>query len=308
MKINGTTVEPGENKLIRIEMEELPTHTMIHMPVWVFRSKVEGPVLLITAGLHGDETNGTEIIRRMVQARSIQPEVGTVIALPVVNIYGFLHRTRALPDGKDMNRSFPGSRRGSLARRLAYTLMNEVLIHADYTLDFHTGGENRTNYPQVRCEIAHPQLLEMAQAFGAPFIVNSPLIDQSFRKEAWKKKKTVIVYEGGESLRLDEQAILAGIAGTDRLMQHLGLLPGEPEPTESIVILKRSWVRARTAGMFRSLVAPGEKIFKGQILGTLSDPFGEREENIKATQEGYVIGLNNDSVIHAGNALYHIGW
>ena len=308
MIINGTEILPGERKLIRIEMEELPTHTVIEMPVWVFRAKKEGPCLLITAGMHGDETNGTEIIRRMVRAQSIVPEAGTVIAVPVVNIYGFIHRTRSLPDGRDLNRSFPGSKKGSLARRLAYTLISEILPHADLGLDLHTGGANRTNYPQVRCDLRKPYLLELAEAFGAPFIVHSNPIANSFRKVAGDQNKPVLVYEAGESMRLDEQAIEEGQKGISRLLHHLNLRSEGPPAEISIQLDTRRWVRAPISGMFRSLVKSGEKVKKGQPLGSISDPFGEREEWILSKEDAYVIGRNNDSVIHAGGALFHLGW
>lgn len=308
MNINGTEILPGEHKQIQIEIEKLPTHTVIDMPVWVFRSDRPGPTLLITAALHGDETNGTEILRRMIVEKTIVPDVGTVIALPVVNVYGFIHRTRALPDGKDMNRSFPGSKKGSLARRLAHVLMNQILPHADIGLDLHTGGANRTNFPQIRLAPDSPELMEMAVAFGAPFIVESGLIDASFRKEASKKGKPVLVYEAGESMRFDEQAIAEGQAGIGRLMHHLGMRWEAAASEGSILLQGRTWLRAPTAGLFRAMVKAGDKVEKKQVLGTVSDPYGELDKTIRATRDAYIIGHNNDSVVHAGSALFHLGW
>ncbi|MEM7038918.1 MAG: succinylglutamate desuccinylase/aspartoacylase family protein, partial [Bacteroidota bacterium] len=196
-ELHGIEVAPGEMAEIVLPINRLPTHTQIDLPAYVFHGKAPGPVLLLTASIHGDEVNGTETLRRMIWEDLLRPDAGTVIAMPIVNVYGFLHKSRALPDGKDMNRSFPGSKTGSLARRLAHTLIDKVVQYADYGVDLHTGGAARTNYPQVRCNFEREEAVKMGKAFGAPFLLHSGEIRGSFRKAAVELGKTMIVYEGG---------------------------------------------------------------------------------------------------------------
>ena len=228
--------------------------------------------------------------------------------MPIVNLYGFLNYSREVPDGKDINRSFPGNRSGSLASRVAYHLMKEVIPYIDYGIDFHTGGASRTNYPQIRCVMANQKNEELARAFHAPFTIDSPFRPKSLRQTAFKRGKNIIVYEGGESLRFDTHAIEAGLAGALRLMKHLKMIDWAPEPTEeNRIIWSSSWVRARTAGLFQASVRSGQMVEKNQWLGTITDPFGEFKEQIKAPTTGFVVGLNNTPVVNAGDALMHLG-
>lgn len=305
--INGIRIEAGEQKEVSFRIARLPTHTTIDLPIYINRGMEDGPVLLITAGLHGDELNGIEIARRLLANNMALPERGTTIVMPVVNIYGFLQNTRALPDGKDLNRSFPGNKTGSLARRVAYTLLNEILPQVDYGLDFHTGGASRSNYPQVRAVLSDSINEELSKAFAPPIIVNSKFIDKSYRKAAHRKGKHVIVYEAGESMRFDEFAIQEGINGALRLMKHLNMISKAPDPHESVIIRSTRWVRSRYAGIFHSEVTLGVKVKKRQILGRITDPFGETEYLVRSTMDGHVIGLNYMPVMNAGDALMHIG-
>lgn len=307
IRLNGSEVRCGENQSINIEIARLPTHTDINLPIQIFRGEEDGPVLLLTAGLHGDEVNGIETLRKLIENEKIIPKRGTTIVIPVVNIFGFIHFSRALPDGKDLNRSFPGSREGSLARRIAYVLTNHILPLIDYGIDFHTGGASRTNYPQVRCVFADPVSLELARAFQPPYLLNSPLIDKSFRKAASRLGKPVIIYEGGESLRFDNQAIKEGMRGCLRVMNHLGMADQPVRDQQTRVLGKSSWIRAKSAGVFRSFVEAGEEIHPGKLLGSITDPFGESKVPVKARRHGFIIGLNNLPVVNWGEALYHVG-
>ena len=307
LTINGIDVLPGTNVDIALKIARLPTHTEIELPVTVLRGPEEGPVLLLTSSLHGDEVNGTEALRRMIRNNSLKPEKGTVIVMPVVNVYGFLLQTRALPDGKDLNRSFPGTQGGSLARRLAYIILNEVVKHVDFGIDLHTGGARRTNYPQIRCDFGREAALELANAFGAPFLLNSKEIPGSFRRSASKLGKTMIVFEGGESQRFDETAIDEAMDGIHRVMAHLDMLEARIAPRRSIVLKSSSWMRAKISGMFVPFVAVGDKVVNGQVLAHLGDPFGETVLDVKAPYGGYIVGLNNQPVISAGDAVLHIG-
>ncbi|MCJ8167265.1 succinylglutamate desuccinylase/aspartoacylase family protein [Pontibacter sp. E15-1] len=307
--INGRSIDRGEKVLTKLAISKLPSGTVIEIPIYVFRSVHDGPVVLLMAGMHGDEVNGTEIIRRMLSKKMLYPLKGTIIAVPVLNIYGFLNFSREVPDGKDVNRSFPGHRDGSLASRVAHRFMKEVIPYIDYGLDFHTGGSSRANYPQIRCVLADYQNEEMAKAFGAPFIMNSPYRQGSLRKEAAKLGKSILVYETGEALRFDEKGINVGIEGTCRVLHFLGMLPTHTPPHEqSIVCLKDSWIRARNAGLWRSHVRLGEFIKKNQNIGSITDPYGEMEVQLTAHVGGYVVGLNNMPVINQGDALLHLAF
>lgn len=306
--IAGQEVRPGEFKEIDINIARLPSHTQIDTPIYVSRGHEDGPVLALTAGMHGDEINGMEIVRRILDGGLHHPKRGTVVCMPIVNIYGFLNYSREVPDGKDINRSFPGSKNGSLASRVAYHLMKEVIPFIDYGIDFHTGGAMRTNYPQVRTRMRDEKNLQLAHAFCAPFTIDAPFRPNSLRKEAARYDKNIIVYEGGESLRFDQHAIEEGIAGTLRLMRHLNMIDWAPDPKEqNREIWNTSWVRAKYAGLFQSNVLCGQLIHKGEWIGTLTDPFGEFKEQIISPETSYVIGLNNIPVVNAGDALMHLG-
>lgn len=307
--INKHKIEPGQQKEIQLNIARLPTYTNIDLPVHVFRAEKEGPVLLLTGGLHGDEINGIEIIRRMIFQKMLMPEKGSVIAIPLVNVYGFIQNVRGMPDGKDINRSFPGIKGGSLARLLAYTLMNEIIPKIDYGIDFHTGGAARANYPQIRCTVENDNVAELAEAFAPPFIINSTLIEKSFRKAANKKGKHILVYETGESTRFDEFGIQQAIEGTTRLMKHLGMKKEAPQADHSTETFeKTTWVRAKYAGLFRSKIELGDKVSKRQVLGHITDPYGNERFKSVCPQDGRVIGLNFAPVVHKGDALLHLAY
>jgi len=306
--IADQSIRPGEFKEININIARLPSRTQIDTPIYIYRAPEEGPVLALTAGMHGDEINGMEIVRRIIDLGYNKVKKGTVLCMPVINVYGFLNYSREVPDGKDINRSFPGSKTGSLAARVAYHMTHDIIPFIDYGVDFHTGGAMRTNYPQVRCVMQEEKNAELAAAFNAPFTIDSPFRPHSLRQTAAKKGKNIIVYEGGESVRFDQFAIEEGVNGTLRLMKHLGMIDSAPEQkAENKIIWNSSWARARTAGLFQNAVQCGELIQKNQIVGTLTDPFGEFKEQIKSPSTGYVVGLNNNPVVNAGDALLHIG-
>jgi hypothetical protein len=301
-------IRPGEFKEININIARLPSRTQIDTPIYVYRSLEDGPVLSLTAGMHGDEINGMEIVRRIIDNGFHRVKRGTILCMPVINVYGFLNYSREVPDGKDINRSFPGSKVGSLASRVAYHMTHDIIPAIDYGIDFHTGGAQRTNYPQVRCVMQDPINVELANAFHAPFTIDAPFRPHSLRQTASKKGKHIIVYEGGESIRFDQQAIEEGIEGTLRLMKHLNMIDVAPAPkVENKIIWNSAWCRARTAGLFQTTIKCGDLIEKNQTVGTLTDPFGEFKELVKSPSKGYVVGLNNNPVVNAGDALLHIG-
>lgn len=305
--INGKQIELGQKAKLDLRIAKLPTHTTIDLPVYIYRGEADGPVLLITAGLHGDELNGVEIIRRLIVSREVIPSVGTILLIPIVNIYGFLNNSRLMPDGRDLNRSFPGTKDGSLAGRIAYTLMNVVMPHVNYGIDFHTGGVN-TNYPQIRCTFDIPRNIELARAFSPPFIINSRLREGSFRREAQLVGKTILVYEGGESLRFDELVIREGIEGVKRLMSYLGMKNSVfINSRDSIAFKDTTWVRANYAGLYRPLINYGDKVSKRQTIATITDPYGEIEYKLRSRYKGYVLGVKTLPIVNRGDALIHIG-
>lgn len=307
IKINGEKVEPGEDRFIYLDIARLPTYTNITLPVRILRSDKPGPVLLLSGGLHGDEINGIEIVRRLLVRDLIRPKRGTVIAVPLMNVYGFIQNVRGVPDGKDINRSFPGSTQGSLAKLVAYTIMKEIIPLIDYGIDFHTGGGSRTNYPQIRCTFDEKINRELAAAFSPPVILHSPFISKSFRKAVHQHNKTILVYETGETLRLDEHGISEAINGTLRLMKYLDMISSAPHSAaQPQIFAKSSWVRASYAGLFLSKVKIGDMVKKNQVLGYISDPYGSEKFTVKSRLKGKVIGLSMNPVVHKGDALLHI--
>jgi predicted deacylase len=308
LTIGDDAILPGESKEININIARLPSHTQIDTPIYVYRSREPGPTLALMAGMHGDEINGMEIVRRILELGHNRVKRGSVLCMPVINVYGFLNYSREVPDGKDINRSFPGTKGGSLAARVAWHVTHDIIPNIDVGIDFHTGGAMRTNFPQVRCVMREEENVELANAFHAPFTLDAPFRPHSLRLTAAKKGKHIIVYEGGESMRMDQDAIEEGVNGTLRLMKHLNMIDNAPAPRfTNKVIWSSTWVRARNAGLFQPAIACGDLIEKEQTVGNLTDPFGEFKEKIKAPATGYVIGLNNNPVVNAGDALVHIG-
>lgn len=309
IQINGTKIRPGQAVNIEIPIAKLPTHTLIDLPIFIRSSKEPGPVVLVSGGVHGDEINGIVTAKRVLEELDHGLELlkGTVIIMPLVNIYGFLSNSRTFPDGRDLNRSFPGSKKGSLAGRIAYIINEEIIPNIDYGIDFHTGGRMLTNQPQIRVDFADKKAVELANAFGTHFTVNSKMIDKSFRKAAFKAKKHILVFEGGESMRIDELSTDEGVAGTKRLLHYLGMISESSDKKETVILKQSDWVRARASGIFNSSVKLGDQVKKGQILARISDPYGQIKIPVKAPWNGYVIGINNLPVINVGEALIHLG-
>jgi len=306
--INGMDIKPGDTAQLSLNWYQLPTKTVIEIPVYVFRSVNPGPTLLILAGMHGDEINGIEIVRRLITREDVKkPICGSIIAIPVINIISFLSGTRDLPDGRDLNRCFPGSKAGSLGSRIAYDLMNEVIPQIDFGIDFHTGGAKINNYPQLRCVFNNKINLDLGKKFSPPLILNSPFRDNTLRKEAAKKGKPILVFEGGESSRFDYLSINEGVNGCLRLMKHLEMITLDLPVNPTVTLNKSIWIRARSSGLFHTSKTNGSHILKGEVIGMICDPYGEHEEKLLAPYDGYIVGINNQPVVNQGDALMHIG-
>ncbi len=310
MNINGTEILQGKHATVKIKVGSLPSGTSINLFAHVYRSKNPGPTMLVLGGVHGDEVNGVEIVRRAVKVGYFDHlKHGNVIAVPLLNIYGFINFSRDLPDGKDVNRSFPGTSRGSLASKVAYTLTKHILPLVDFGLDFHTGGKSIHNYPQIRVSKNDKDAYMLAELFGAPFIVKSNLINKSLRKECSKRGIPMLVYEGGESLRLDSFAIQEGLNGIQRVMSSLGMVEKQQlAPKDPVILEKNKWLRAGQSGILISYKKAGDYVKKGEVLGHLTDPYGVHESKVKSPYSGYIYGHNNMPVVHKGDAIYHIGF
>lgn len=309
--IDGVTVHPGEQKTIDLKVGKLYTHSELIMPVQVWCGRQDGPVLFISAAIHGDELNGVEIIRRLLKVKALQRLKGTLITVPIVNLHGFINHSRYLPDRRDLNRSFPGSSSGSIAGRLASIFMNEIVKKSTHGIDLHTGAINRSNLPQIRANLDDENTRKMAEAFAAPLMLNSNLRDGSLRAAAVKKGIPILLYEAGEALRFDEVSIRAGVRGIINVMRFLNMLPKSRRKTDrkSQPVLARSsfWVRAPHSGIFRSLVWDGERVHANKsLIGVISDPFGETEVEVYSPNSGIVIGQMKMPLVNEGEALFHI--
>ncbi len=309
LEIGGQTVRPGQRQLLDLPVADLYTHAQMTMPVHAICGRYAGPTVFLTGAVHGDELNGVEIIRRLLTLKTLNRLKGNLLAVPVVNVHGFVHRSRYLPDRRDLNRSFPGQRRGSVTSRLASIVSEEILKRADYGIDLHTGAIHRTNLPQIRCDADNPEVLRLAQAFGVPVVIHSRLRDGSMREYAAEQDVPVLLYEAGEALRFDEISIRAGLRGIRRVLAELGMLRrprSKTQPVEPVVSRHTSWVRAPISGMVRLRVRSGDTVRTGQRLASVSDPFGEVQEDVNCPAGGIVIGHSTLPLAHEGDALLHI--
>ncbi|MEA9415171.1 succinylglutamate desuccinylase/aspartoacylase family protein [Flavobacterium sp. PL02] len=308
--IFGESILPGESKTVNVEIARLHTTTKLNIPVIVRRSKIEGPVVLFSAGIHGDEINGVEIVRQIISKRINRPQKGTIICIPVINMYGFVNKAREFPDGRDLNRVFPGSKKGSLASRFAYHIVTDVLPIVDYAVDFHAGGASRFNAPQIRLSENNHDLKVLADVFSAPFTLYSKNISGSFRSISEKLKVKMLLFEGGKSLDINHEIANIGIDGVKRLLAYLGMLdsnhivatPEEP----SIYIEKSVWLRAKCSGLLHDYNTIGKFVKKGTILAIITDPFGKFERKVKAPHDGYIINANHSPIVYEGDAIYHM--
>lgn len=307
--IFNETILPGKSKTINMQIGKLHTMTDLHIPIIVERSKKEGPVVLFTAGLHGDEINGTEIVRELIVKKINKPKRGTIICIPVINIFGFVNQTREFPDGRDLNRIFPGSKTGSLASQFAYYILKEIIPHIDYAIDFHAGGAQRFNAPQIRIVPNNAELKTLSDVFGAPFTLYSNNISGSFRSSCDKMNVKMLLFEGGKSVDINNGVTKEAVEGTKRFLTHFDMLKNKHEiskPHQTIYIEKSDWIRANFSGMFHGLKQIGSYVTKGELLATISDPFGKVSHKLKAPHAGYLINVNDAPIVYQGDAVFHI--
>jgi len=308
-KLAGHEVMPGQRLQFDLPAAQLFTHTPLDMPVEVFHGKHAGPVLLVCGAIHGNELNGVEIIRRLRTVSALKRLRGTLVLVPVVNLHGFINKSRYLPDRRDLNRCFPGNESGSLGSRLAYLFFNEVVRKCTHVIDLHTAAIHRDNLPQIRADLTNPDVREMALGFRIPVIVNAGLIENSLRAAAGEIGISVITYEAGEALRLTEREIVAGVRGVMDTMRGLGMLSARrsnARHTQPNIARATRWFRAPNDGVFRPLVKLGDRVSRGGVLGMVASPFSSDEIAVASSVEGIVIGINKLPLVNAGEALYHV--
>lgn len=315
--IGGQAVAVGTRQLVDLPVSKLSNHTPVTLPVHVLHGPRPGPTVFISAAIHGDELNGVEIIRRVLKTLQPSQIAGTLLAIPVVNAYGFIGRSRYLPDRRDLNRSFPGSATGSLASRLAYIFLNEVVRRCQIGVDLHTAAVHRVNLPQIRTgTIGRPRTRALAEAFGAQVVIESPARAGSLRRAARDAGVDVLVYEGGEGLRFDEFAITAGVDGIARLMLHVGMLEMaegvEPPPKDTsrapVFANASKWIRAPDGGVFRTSKRIGHSVGENEIIGTVANPYEDVEIPVRSPKRGIIVGGTTLPIVNMGDALFHIAW
>lgn len=309
--IAGHRIAAGSKFSFELSVPDLYVHSNLSLPIHVVHGRKDGPVLFLSAAVHGDEIIGVEIIRRILASKQLSTMRGTLIAVPVVNIFGFLNQTRYLPDRRDLNRSFPGSEKGSIAGRLANLFLTQIVSHCTHGIDLHTAAIHRENLPQIRADTKDPEVLAIARAFGQPVIVNSGLIEGSLRASAAAQGVKMVVYEASEALRFDETAIRGGVIGIIRVMRSLGMLRSPRAMVgkalkEPVVATQSRWVRAPQSGIHRSITRLGAAVQSGDILGYIASPLGENEVRVLATVDGILIGRSTNPLVTEGEALFHV--
>lgn len=314
MKILGENIKRGKDTFIKLKVASLYTQTEIEIPVMVERSKLDGPTLLILGGIHGDEINGIEIVRRLIFDKHAKPHRGTIICIPIVNVMAFLNLERKFADGRDLNRSFPGNKNGSLAAQVANKISEEIIPQVEYVVDLHTGGEHKFNFPQIRYDSEHSENFVLARKFNAPFtFLQNKAPTGSIRKVLNSRQIPVIVFEGGKSREIDEDVVKIGVKGVLNVMDHLGIRQRTKETkehekeTKTTFISDSRWIRAKHSGMFQPIVKNGTQVQNNQLLGYINGPFAQFQKKVKATIAGHIICLNQTPVVYKGDALFHIG-
>lgn len=313
LTIGGVEIRPGERVQIELPVAKLYTDTDISMPIQVIRAKKSGPTVFVSAAVHGDEINGIEIIRRLINLKSLKVTSGTLILVPMVNIYGVLNQSRYMPDRRDLNRTFPGSPKGSLAGRVADKFLTEIVSHCDYGIDLHTGAIHRSNFPQIRADLSDQETRELAESFGVPVLLNANLRDGSLRQSAVESGTRILLYEAGEALRFDELSIRAGLKGTMNVLTHLGMVKKRTKSRQKKVSMpfianNSAWSRATCSGIVHNLKNLGDQVQKNDVLAEIGSPFGEIMGTVTANRSGIIIGKQNIPLVQEGDAMFHVAY
>ncbi len=302
-------IAPGARATIDLPVSVLSDHTPVSLSVHVVHGRRPGPTMFVSAAVHGDEVIGVEIVRRLLRAPNLDGMRGTLLAIPIVNSFGFLSHSRYLPDRRDLNRSFPGSPQGSLAARLAHLFLNEIVARSNVGIDLHSAAIHRANLPQIRVTPDRPGPMALAEVFGAPLIVTSKIRDGSLRQAAGERDVDMLLYEAGEGLRFDEYAVRTGVSGILRVMRHLDMISAKGVARPKRIPIRSTssfWLRAPAGGLLRTFKTIGEEVDDGALLGVISDPFGETETEVVLEGRGLLIGRTNLPIVNEGDALFHV--
>lgn len=310
MVIAGHSIRPGQTVQLELPVAKLYTDTDICIPVHIIRGRKDGPTVFVSAAVHGDELNGIEIIRRLIQLKSLKVSHGTLILVPMVNVYGVLNQSRYMPDRRDLNRSFPGSDKGSLAARVADIFLDQIVRHCDYGVDLHTGAIHRSNLPQIRADLEDEKTLNLAREFGVPVLLNANIRDGSLRQAAVEAGCRILLYEAGQALRFDELSIRAGVRGVTNVLSHLGMVRRKRrrEKVTPYIANNSTWSRASASGIVRDRKKLGDWVEKGEALAEIGDPFGRVIGMVNASRAGIVIGKQNIPLVQEGDAMFHVAW
>lgn len=307
-EISGIPVEPGETREIYLKVSESYLSGSIQIPITVIRGKSPGPTAYVTAAIHGDELNGVDIVRRLIFDVDHHKLMGTLIAIPVVNIPGFLAESRYLPYHRDLNRFFPGSRRGNNAERFSWKLMEEVISKCDFGIDLHTASEGRLNLPHVRGDMSHPKVRSLARAFGAPVLIDQPGVLGSLRRSATDRGIPTILFEAGETHKFSARISRVGLRGVLNVLSSMGMWAsqGDVKPPFQVIVKNSEWIRAMKGGILELHVKPGDLVYKDDVIGTILNPFGKTVTQIKASTTGIVIGITTAPLAVPGTGVAHI--
>ena len=310
MVIAGQSIRPGQTLQLELPVAKLYTDTDVCIPVHIIRGRKDGPTVFVSAAVHGDELNGIEIVRRLIQQKSLKISYGTLILVPMVNVYGVLSQSRYMPDRRDLNRSFPGSDKGSLAARVADIFLDEIVRHCDYGIDLHTGAIHRSNLPQIRADLGDESTLALAREFGVPVLLNANIRDGSLRQAAVEAGCRILLYEAGQALRFDELSIRAGVRGVTNVLSHLGMVRRRRrrEKVKPYIANNSTWSRASASGIVRDRKKLGDWVEKGEALAEIGDPFGRVIGTVNASRAGIVIGKQNIPLVQEGDAMFHVAW
>lgn len=307
LNIGVQVIGPGEAKDVRLEISETYTGDKICIPIRVIRAKKRGPAILVTAAIHGDEINGTGIIHDFLFGDEIVLKKGTLILVPVVNVFGFESHDRYLPDRRDLNRSFPGSVNGSLASRIADKLMTELVDKCDYAIDLHTAAAQRTNYPNVRADLSNPETKRLAIAFGCSLVLDGKGPEGSFRREATRRGCPTIILEAGEPYKIEPSLLQIGLRGIKNVLTSFGMIDSKIEkPPFQALVRKTAWVRATVAGILKFHVSPGDFVDEHQPLATNYSILGYKQNIIESPAHGIVVGMTTMPAVKPGEPICNI--
>jgi len=307
-QIAGINISLGETKTINLPIARTYDFSNMSMTVRVVRGKSKGPTLFLSSGIHGDEVNGVEIIRQILHHSSLKKMNGTLIVVPIVNVFGFNSQSRYLPDRRDLNRCFPGSSNGSLASHLAYIFMKEVVKKCSHGIDLHTAAQHKSNLPQIRACLDDPETKLLAKCFGAPVVIDSAIRDGYLREAARRRKIPTLLFEGGEALRFDKNVTKVAVNGILSVMAKIGMLEWKSSAARIVPKVAKSsvWIRASQSGAHRLVKTLGESVHKGDVVGIISDPFGDHTVKIRSQDTGIIVGINQIPLVNRGDALFHV--